>query len=183
MYLRNVAYGWLLQGWVISVPLSGLCYYAINRFFPAPVVPAEFADAQEPTKWLGMGDIHGQSSTAYQTSLSKTDQHVSIQASSPERPLTERTAHLTMARLSQTMRRRKIPSPCILWLHRHCFRLSSRGILFPFSCNFTHTFWILFRHPLPLLLYHLSRNMPFSTTTSFTLHVHFITTILDMCEP
>ncbi|PPQ68480.1 hypothetical protein CVT25_008406 [Psilocybe cyanescens] len=47
------------MGWVISVPLSGLCYYAINRFFPAPVVPAEFADAQEPTKWLGMGDIHG----------------------------------------------------------------------------------------------------------------------------
>lgn len=39
--------------------MSMLCYIAINKVFPVPLVPEEHAGAPEAKGWLGMSPIHG----------------------------------------------------------------------------------------------------------------------------
>ncbi|KAF4623810.1 hypothetical protein D9613_001476 [Agrocybe pediades] len=47
------------MGWIISVPLSGVCYYVFNKFFPMKIVPEEHAEDPAVKKWLGLGPIDG----------------------------------------------------------------------------------------------------------------------------
>ncbi|KAF8972564.1 permease for cytosine/purines, uracil, thiamine, allantoin-domain-containing protein [Flammula alnicola] len=47
------------MGWIISVPLSMLCYYIINKLSPVPILPAEHEGAPEAEKWFGMSTLHG----------------------------------------------------------------------------------------------------------------------------
>ncbi|KJA21874.1 hypothetical protein HYPSUDRAFT_139808 [Hypholoma sublateritium FD-334 SS-4] len=47
------------MGWFIGVFMSMLCYIAINKVFPVPLVPEEHVDAPEAKEWLGMSSIHG----------------------------------------------------------------------------------------------------------------------------
>jgi NCS1 family nucleobase:cation symporter-1 len=47
------------MGWIISVPLSMLCYYVLNKLFPVAVVPAEHEDDPDVKEWLGLSACHG----------------------------------------------------------------------------------------------------------------------------